>query len=67
MKIIKMRVLKMPFIVKNKFCARYENGWFEGDIEYYNENICKYHVSPNDGSDVYIGEDDIDMIEVIVF
>ena len=50
-----------------KFYSLYKNGWIEGDIEDYNENICKYNVSFNDGSEDYIGEDNIGMIQVIVF
>ena len=52
---------------RKKFCSYYEKGWFECDVEYYNKNICKYHVSFNDCSVGYIGEEDIDIIEVIVF
>ena len=52
---------------RKTFCAPYENGWFECDIEQYNENICKYHASFNDCSKDYIAEEDIDMIEVVVF
>ena len=51
--------------LSKKQCAFYKNSWFEGDIEYYNENICKYHVSFNDGSEDCIGQNDIDMIEAI--
>ena len=49
-----------------KTLRAYESGWFEGDTECYNENICKYYVSFNDGPEDYIGKYDIGMIEVIV-
>ena len=65
MNIIIMIALKLPLIVKKIACTFLK--WFEGDIEYYKENICKYHVSFNDSSENYIDEDNIDMIEVIVF
>ena len=54
MKIKMMILLRLPLIAEKKFCALYENGWFECDIEYYNENICKYHVLFNDYSEDYI-------------
>ena len=46
--------------------ALYETGWHEGEIDYYNESSCKYHVIFKDDSEDYIAEDDIDMVEVIV-
>ena len=61
-----MIVLKLSFIVERKFRGLYENGWFEGCIEYFNKNIFKYHVSFNESSEDYIDVDDIDMIEAIV-
>ena len=42
----------------------YENGWQTGDINYYNDHIQKYHVIYN--SEDYIGEDEIDMVEICV-
>ena len=46
-----------------KLHALYESDWFVGgDIEYYNKNICKYHVWFHNGSEDYIGENNIDMI-----
>ena len=60
------RIENAPYCGR-KLRALYENGWFEGDIDYYNVNICRYHVLFHDGSEDYIGEDDIDMTEVIVF
>ena len=63
--------MKLSLIVKNKKKikrrhALHKKTWFKGNIEKYNQNICKYHVSFNDGSGDYIGEDDIDMIKAIV-
>ena len=54
-----------PTYCGKKIGVLYENGWFEGDIEYYDKNICKYHISFHDVSEDYIGEDHIDMIEVV--
>ena len=66
-KIVMMILLKLPLIVGKKLRSLYENGWFESNTEYCHENICKHHFPFNDDSEVYLGEDDIDMIEVTVF
>ena len=39
--------------------------WHEG-AWVFNESFSKYHVTFADGSVDYIGEEDIDMIEVVV-
>ena len=44
----------------------YENGWQTGKINHYNDNIEKYHVLYDDGTEDYIGEDEIDMVEICV-
>ena len=38
--------------------------WRERD--YYNDHIQKYHVIYSDNSEDYIGEDEIDMVEICV-
>ena len=53
------------------YCGRqmkvlYENGWHTGEITYYNDNLQKYYIKFDDGSEDYIGEENIDMIEVCV-
>ena len=50
---------------RKKLLALSENGWFKGKIERYNENICIYHNSFEDGLENCIDEDDINMVEVI--
>ena len=44
----------------------YENGWQTGDITYYNDHNQKYHFIYSDNSEDYIGEDEIDMVEICV-
>ena len=44
----------------------YENGWFEGEIAYFNSAIQKYRVVYEDETDDYIDEDDIDDIELLL-
>ena len=44
----------------------FENGWHTGEIKYYNDHFQKYYVKFDDKSEDYIGEDDIDMVEVCV-
>ena len=53
------------------YCGRrmkilYENVWHIGEIKYYNDHLQKYYVKFEDKSEDYIGEDDIDMVEVCV-
>lgn len=59
------RTYSAPYC-RRKLRALYETGWHEGRIDYYNENLCKYHVAFEDSSEDYIGEDDIDMVDVII-
>ena len=44
----------------------YNKGWYEGEIEYFNNNANKYWVSYKDGTEDYIGIEEIDGIEVIL-
>ena len=37
-----------------------------GKINYYNDHIQKYHVLYDDSTEDYIGEDEIDMIEICI-
>ena len=49
-----------------KVKALYENGWFIGSFDYFNGDIQKYLLSYPDGSDDYIGLEDIDGVDVIL-
>ena len=42
----------------------YSNGWFMGDINYFNSNLNEYKVTFTDGTCDYIKFSDIDGIEV---
>ena len=44
----------------------YENGWFLGQIEYFNKTLVKYRVTSSDDSEDYIGIDDIDGVEIML-
>ena len=50
-----------------KMKVPYQNGWFIGDIDYFNNDFLMYRVSFSDGSDDYMDlPDDIDGVEVIL-
>ena len=49
-----------------KLRALYGNGWYTGTIQYFNENLLKYRVTFDDGTEDYIAEEEIDMIDVCV-
>ena len=55
------RIVYAPYCGK-RLKVFYEDGWHTGVMEYYNESLDKYHVKFEDGSEDYIGEDDIDML-----
>lgn len=44
----------------------YENEWHTGKISYYNNYLKRYIIFDDDNTEDYIGEDDIDMVEVCV-
>ena len=46
--------------------ALYENGWFMGQIQYFNKTLAKYRVTYSDDSEGYIGIDDIDGVEIML-
>ena len=53
------------------YCAQkikvlYEAGWYTGDVIYFNVLLKKYCVIYSGGMDDYIGEEDIDMVDVCV-
>ena len=49
-----------------KIKAHYENGWFEGTLEYFNNDMKKYRMTYTNGSEGYIGLEDMDGVEVIL-
>ena len=63
---------EMDRVCDDELCGRkvkalYPNGWSTGIIEYFNTNMNKYRVNYPDKSDDYIGVEDIDGIEVVLF
>ena len=53
-------------LVGKKVRALYENGWFTGDVVYYNERLGEYKVDYDDSTSDYISLNDIDGVEVIL-
>ena len=46
--------------------ALYENGWFHGDVLYFNSKLEEFKVKVSDGSFDYPKKEDIDGIEVVL-
>ena len=44
----------------------YENGWFVGEIQYFNRSSEEYCVTFQDGSSDYVTNDDIDGTDLIL-
>ena len=59
------RIMDAPYC-GHRMKILYENGWHTGEIKYYNDLLQKYYVKFGDKPEDYIGEDNIDMIEVCV-
>ena len=53
-------------LVGKKVKALYENGWFIGDIIYFNTVLKKYKVAYSDKTSSYLVIDDFDGIQVIL-
>ena len=53
-------------LVGRKVKACYENGWFIGDIMYFNTQLSEFKVDFLDGTSDYIQLEDIDGIEIIL-
>ena len=49
-----------------KMKALYENGWFHGDVLYFNSKLEEFKVKFSDGSFDYLKIEDIDRIEVVL-
>ena len=44
----------------------YEYGWFTGTIQYFNKKLGKCRVLYNDGSEDYIGIEEIEGVEIVL-
>ena len=53
-------------LVGKKVKASYENGWFIGDIKYFNTVIKEYKVAYPDKTSDYLTIDDFDGIQIIL-
>ncbi len=51
-------------LCERKLEALYSNGWFTGKIQYYNNSQNKYRVVFSDGTEDYIGVEEIDGVEI---
>ena len=50
--------------VGRRIKALYENGWFVGEINYFNKLLEEYHVSYEGKTEDYISLEDVDDVEV---
>ena len=53
-------------LYEQKLKTLYSNGWFTGKIDYHNNSINKYRVVFSDGTEDYIGVEDIDGVEIML-
>lgn len=53
-------------LIGREIKALYENGWYKGEIRYFNSRIGKYKVRFNDGDEDFVGIDEIDGVEVVL-
>ena len=63
---IMLRLIHPTHNCGQKVKALYENGWSIGSLDYFNGEVQKYRVSYPDGSEDYIGLEDIDGVEVVL-
>ena len=59
------RIMDVPYC-RRRMKILYENVSHTGEIKYYNDQLQKYYVKFDDKFEDYIGEDNIDMVEVCV-
>ena len=52
--------------VGKKMKIHYGNGWSVGKIDYYNTSLKKYHIVYKDGTEDYVGPEEIDDIDVMI-
>ena len=45
----------------------YEDGWFEGEIMYFNTELQEYLISFNDGTADYAATEDFNGVDLTVF
>ena len=53
-------------LIGRKVKVLYENGWFIGEIVYFNEKFAKYKVQFLDNTDYFIGCDEFGDVEIIL-
>ena len=53
-------------LVGRKVRSLYENGWFVGEIQYFNRSLEEYCVTFQDGSSDCVTNDDIDGTDLIL-
>ena len=53
-------------LVGRQLRGLYENGWFVGEIQYFNRSLEEYCVTFQDGSSDYVTNDDIDGTDLIL-
>ena len=57
--------------IEDELCGRkvkglYENGWFTGTIQYFNEKMGRYRVLYDDDSEDYIGIEEIKGVKIVL-
>ena len=52
-------------MVGKKLLVLYDNGWFTGDVTYFNQKFNKLRLAFTDESDDYVEINEIDGIEII--
>ena len=62
-----MIILKLPLIVEKNSVRFMQMDDLKMTLKTIMKIFCKYHGSFSDGSEDYVGEDNIDMTEVIMF
>ena len=53
-------------LVGRKVRASYENGWFVGEIVYFNNKLNEFKIDYNDGTSDYVCEDDFNDLDLIL-
>ena len=53
-------------LVGRNVTALYENGWFTGNVVYFNKELQEFRVEYADGTSDYLATDDFDGVEVIL-
>ncbi|MEO0683927.1 MAG: hypothetical protein AAFY76_02490 [Cyanobacteria bacterium J06649_11] len=53
-------------LIGRELKALYENGWYKGEIRYFNSRIGKYKVRFSDGDEDFVGIEEIDGVEIVL-